>query len=215
MSDPTSQRTQSKSWLLTSASIPLERRRSCAHAGGSPGPRVSDLTTIGVPISPASILALGLGELGLEAAHEADLEHDPGPLGRRRHGVAVGQGQRHGLLAEDVLAGAGGEHGQLGMGEGGGGDHHAVESRPGERLLEVGEDVHAQFGARLVAHHGVGVHDAGQLGPGDRPGGVAGMHHARPAGARARLGGSGSSYVYLLMGPVLRGAGTSRSTVAR
>ena len=53
MLEPISQRTQSQSWLLTSASMPLDVFSSRAQGGGSPGPWVSDLTIIGWPISPA------------------------------------------------------------------------------------------------------------------------------------------------------------------
>src|SRR5450830_541755 len=51
-SDPAYQLMVSRSWLLTSAIMPLEVRMSVAHAGGRPGPWVSDLIIIGSPTSP-------------------------------------------------------------------------------------------------------------------------------------------------------------------
>ena len=138
---------------------------------------------MGVPISPASILRLGFHELRLETPHETDLEHDAGLVCRGGHGVALFQGQRHWLLTENVLARACGEQRKLGVHEGGSGDHDPFERRCGERLLEVGEDRYAKFGSRPVPNLRIGVDDAGKLGGGDRPGGVACVHHPDTPGA--------------------------------
>ena len=55
---------ESQSCEFTSASIPLEVRRSRAQAGGRPGPWVSDLIIIGRPISPASIRCMAATNSG-------------------------------------------------------------------------------------------------------------------------------------------------------
>ena len=126
--------------------------------------------------------APGLGKLGLEPPHETHLENDAGALRRRRHGVALRHGQGHGLLAEHVLAGTGGEHGQIGMGKGGSGYDDPVESGSRQCLVEVGENRYAELSAGLVGHLRVGVHQTAELDLRDGPGGVASVHHARSAG---------------------------------
>ena len=72
-SEPANQQTVSRSWLLTSASMPLDVRMSLAQAGGSPGPCVSDLMIIGEPSPPPGELFRGRHEVDVEAAHEAQL----------------------------------------------------------------------------------------------------------------------------------------------
>src|SRR5680860_1853818 len=47
---------ESKSWLFTSARLPLLFFMSYAHLPGRPGPLPTDLTIMGSPISPFSII---------------------------------------------------------------------------------------------------------------------------------------------------------------
>ena len=60
-------------------------------------------------------------------------------------------------LCAVVLAGTGGEHGQIGMGKGGSGYDDPVESGSRQCLVEVGENRYAELSAGLVAHLRVGV----------------------------------------------------------
>ena len=113
MSAPASQRTLSKQWLLTSASMPLLSARSCAQARRQAGAARERLDEHDVADLAALDARARLHELGLEAAHVADLQHAAGLLGGRDHVVALARGERHRLLAEHVQAGAERLHGEV------------------------------------------------------------------------------------------------------
>ena len=65
---------------------------------------------------------------------------------RGRHAVAVGQGQRHGLLAEDLLARGGRGQDHLGVAVGLARDDDGVDGRILEQVFQVGRVAHAELG---------------------------------------------------------------------
>jgi len=152
--------------------------------------------------------ALRLDELGLEAPHEAELEDDSALLGRGAHLVALLERKRHRLLAEHVLAGGGREHPELRMRERRRRDHDSVEGGAGERLLEARVRRDAELGARFASDLLVRVDDAGELGGGQPPARVDGMHHAAAPGA-------GDGEAERAHAWTSSGGETSRSTTAR
>ncbi len=72
------------------------------------------------------------------------------------------QAERDGLLAEDVLAGFGGLHDEVGVGVGGGANQHGIDLRVGDDL--VGSSGHlGNVAARRQRLRGLAVH----VGDGD------------------------------------------------
>ena len=71
---------------------------------------------------------------GLVVAAVGDHELDVGVAAGRDHGCGIGDGDAHGLLAEDVLAGAGGADGVLGVHGVGQGDVDGVDGGVGGDL---------------------------------------------------------------------------------
>ena len=122
----------SKSWIRVSKKIVHCGMRAGSAVNG-PGSRVSERSSCGVPMRPRVDRGAGGGERGGEAAVEPDLQHDAGLLGRGDGAVGVGEGHRHRLLAEHVLARGGGRDDQVGVAARGGGDQHAVDVGPVEQ----------------------------------------------------------------------------------
>ena len=123
---------------------------------------------------------LQLGVLGIEPAHEADLDQRPSglvPLGldqpQRRGAV---QGQR--LLAEGVLAVREAGEDLLLVGEPGRRDEHGLHGVVGDQVERVGDGAYPRITrGHLGGPRGVGVGDGDQLGvgyPGRQPVGVVG-----------------------------------------
>ena len=95
------------------------------------------------------------------AAHEADLHQMlAGGHLRVHHGLAVGGGVGQGLLAEDRLAGLdGGQDGVL-VELAGGGDHHGVDVRVVDGLVEVRVGLGARPGNLRALFHALLEHVA-------------------------------------------------------
>ena len=78
------------------------------------------------------------GEVGVEAPVEAHLQRHPGLVDRGDGPVGVIEGQRHRLLAEDVLTGSGrGDH-EIGVSGRGRADRHRVDAGVGDQLVRIG-----------------------------------------------------------------------------
>ena len=89
----------------------------------------------------------GEAEVAAAALLGAELEHAPVAADRLAHGLALAGGERHGLLAVDVLAVAHGPDRVQGMPELGRGDEHRVDVVAGDQVAEVGVRVAALVGA--------------------------------------------------------------------
>ena len=92
----------------------------------------------GEPISPLWTAARTTGEVGVEAAVEADLELDAGLGDGGQGGVDLGEAMVDGLLAEDVLAGAGGADDEVGVRVGGRADEDGVDVGVVQDLIDDG-----------------------------------------------------------------------------
>src|SRR3954449_11776886 len=143
----------SKSWIVMSRKIPPETRMY--SIGGGAGSRLVMRTRWGAPTRPAAAASRTYASAGAkpgservpgrgpapraardplahrrvrgsEPAVEADLERDARLLDRAQGAVDLRQVQRHGLLAEDRLAGAGRRHDQVGVRVGARADRHGV-----------------------------------------------------------------------------------------
>ena len=154
----------SKSWIRVSKKIVHCGMRAGSAVNG-PGSRVSERSSCGVPMRPASIAARAAANAGGEAAVEPDLQHDVRLLGRGDGAVGVGEGHRHRLLAEHVLARGGGRDDEVGVAARGRGDQHAVDVGPAEQGLDV-DRVGVELGGQALGGDLDGVGDGDQPGAG-------------------------------------------------
>ncbi len=124
-------RSVSKSWIRVSLKIVSGGDPGRVEAAGVAGHRAQQPR--GAQPAVVEQRAGGRPVRG-EPPVEPDLQHDAGGAGGVDRPVRVGQRQRHRLLAEHRLAGAGRGHHQVGVEAGRRGDHHRVDLRVGEHL---------------------------------------------------------------------------------
>ena len=98
------------------------------------GVAADDVHQIGAPISPLATDLADASEVGIEAAVESDLQFDSGGFYRCQGAVDLVKAVSDGLLAEDMLAGFGGLHDEIGMSLGGGADEHGLDGGVGDYL---------------------------------------------------------------------------------
>ena len=121
-----SQLSASKSWMSVWVKI--------VHGGtaaglASPGSRVSDRSSCGVPMPPAVTTSRAAAKSRANRAVEAHLQRYAARLGRGDRAVGVGEGHRHRLLDEDRLAGPGGRDDEVGVGGARAGDGDRLDAR--------------------------------------------------------------------------------------
>lgn len=117
--------------------------------------------------------SLGLGEAGVVAALEADLERHAGALDDREGPLGRLDVEGDGLLTEDGLAGAGGGLDEVGVGSRGGDDDDGVDTGIVDGLARVGDGAGVEGLGELAAlGAGVGHGDEARLGQSSEGAGV-------------------------------------------
>jgi hypothetical protein len=118
-------------------------------------------------------------EVGVEAAIEADLQLDAGPVGRGQRAVDLGQRMGNGLFAKDVLARVGCLFDETRMGVGPGADQHCIDCRVAQHVAVVGGGVrYLELIGKLLGGGCVDVRHSQQLCCWNAIGQRCGMHLA-------------------------------------
>jgi hypothetical protein len=169
---------------LTSASIPLLVRRSFAHAGGRPGPRVRERTISTSPIAPSSSCCFACTKGGSKRRMKASWRVTPARSVARIISSHSADRERHRLLAQHVQTVAGRLAHQRCVRERRGGDDDGVEAHRGQGGRQVGEGMALE--AQLVGRRGgalrVRIDHRDQFRVGNVPPEVPRVHHAGTAG---------------------------------
>ncbi len=137
---------------------PVTKRSSNKHGDAVAAPQQADLAD-----GPLFEQLLDLAVGGVVAHLERHHEGDAGRRSRGGHAVAVLQGQRHGFLAQDVLARACRCLHHLGVAVGFTGDDHALDGGIVEQVLQVRRVAHAVLLGGCATPSGVVVPSCHQL----------------------------------------------------